>query len=275
VTDSDLDSFLSGRSLYGDDFTDEQIAVWYSDEIDAYADLGARDRGAGRYMYHGLNIEHGFRHLPTGMIGSVLGLGSAYVDEFTPILDRLTNITVIEPAASLRVDALGSLPVRYVEPVPSGTMSFDDGTFDMAVALGTLHHIANVSHVVGEIARVVKVGGYVLIREPIISMGDWRTERRGLTRHERGIPLAMLRSLYSTNGLRIIKETPCMFALSSLYIKYSNRNVYNSRAAVNLDAILCRLFLPNYSYHAIRSVRKLRPTSVFHVLQRQPGEDLK
>lgn len=275
MTDSEHDLFLSGRALYGDDFTDEQVAAWYTDEIDAYADLGARARGAGRYLYHSLNIAHGFRHLPSGMIGSVLGLGSAYVDEFEPVLDRLTNITVIEPATSLRVEALGSLAVRYVEPVPSGSMSFEAGTFDMAVSLGTLHHIANVSHVVGELARVVKVGGYVLIREPIISMGDWRTGRRGLTRHERGIPLAMLRSLYATSGLRIIKETLCMFALSNLYIRYSHQNVYNSRAAVNFDAILCRLFLPNYSYHAIRKVRKLRPTSVFHVLQRQPGEALK
>jgi SAM-dependent methyltransferase len=275
VAESDVDIFLSGRALYGDDFTAEQIEAWYSEEIDAYADLGARDRGPGRYSYHGLNIAHGFRYLPAGIIGSALGLGSAYVDEFEPIINRLTDITVIEPAASLRVNAVGGLPVRYVEPVPSGSMPFKDGTFDLAVSLGTLHHIANVSHLVGELARVVKAGGYVLIREPIISMGDWRRPRPGLTRHERGIPLNLLRSLYPASGLRIVKQTLCMFALTNLYIRHSGQAVYNSRASVKIDAAVSRLFLANYGYHATGILGKLRPTSVFHVLERQPAGALR
>lgn len=37
-----MNEFLSGKKLFGDDFTLEQIEQWYKDETEAYADLGAR-----------------------------------------------------------------------------------------------------------------------------------------------------------------------------------------------------------------------------------------
>ena len=44
--------YLSGKKLYGDDFSASQIAQWYADEAEAYADLGAANRHSYCYGYH-------------------------------------------------------------------------------------------------------------------------------------------------------------------------------------------------------------------------------
>ncbi len=42
-TSDDLSLYLTGDKLYGDYFDEQQIASWYRDEAEAYADLGAGD----------------------------------------------------------------------------------------------------------------------------------------------------------------------------------------------------------------------------------------
>ena len=39
----DIEEYLSGRTLYGDDFTPAQIRDWFADEQEGYATLGAAD----------------------------------------------------------------------------------------------------------------------------------------------------------------------------------------------------------------------------------------
>ena len=39
----DIEEYLSGRTLYGDDFTRAQIRDWFADEREGYATLGAAD----------------------------------------------------------------------------------------------------------------------------------------------------------------------------------------------------------------------------------------
>ena len=45
----EMDQYLSGKLLYGDDFTLEQINAWYEDEKEGYANLGAND--SAKYFY--------------------------------------------------------------------------------------------------------------------------------------------------------------------------------------------------------------------------------
>ena len=40
--ESSLDIYLSGKKLYGDDFTYEEILDWYEDEKEGYSDLEAK-----------------------------------------------------------------------------------------------------------------------------------------------------------------------------------------------------------------------------------------
>ncbi len=172
--------YLSGAQLYGDDFTPEQIAEWFEDEREGYSNLGSASGDGSGYGYHQLNIHHGFRHLPEGRrFRHALGVGSAFGAEFEPIVDRLDAVTVLDPSDQMVSTTIGGkLPTSYVKPAPTGILPFPDATFDLVVCLGTLHHISNVSTVLAEMGRVVEPGGYALIREPIVSMGDWRRPRR-------------------------------------------------------------------------------------------------
>ncbi|HSR53601.1 MAG TPA: hypothetical protein VLV83_22470, partial [Acidobacteriota bacterium] len=63
----------------------DEIVAWFEDEREGYADLGAKDAGNYRYVYHALNQFHGFRFLPDQTFHHALGFGSGYGDEFVPV----------------------------------------------------------------------------------------------------------------------------------------------------------------------------------------------
>lgn len=268
MSEARIDEYLAGRRLYGNDFAPAEVKAWYEREREGYASLGASARTEYVYAYHSLNYAHGFRHIPVQQYQRVLGIGSAYGDELTPIAGRAARITILEPSRSLRAQMIDHAPLEYVEPDPLGTLPFPDDTFQLVVALGVLHHIPNVSAVFAEIARCTDSGGWVLLREPTISMGDWRHPRRGLTSDERGIPLRLLREMLSDAGLEVVRETRCMFSLTGRLSRVTGRPAYNSRRIVALDRLLCRVFAWNHVYHATNVMAKLRPTSVFYVLRR-------
>jgi SAM-dependent methyltransferase len=264
---------LLGTKLYGDDFTPDQIRTWYQDEAEGYANLGAKDAQSYRYVYHALNIRHGYRHLPSRQFQQALGLGSAYGDEFNPIIRRIQRITIVEPsdAFTSRTDIDG-VPVQYVKPDVSGTLPFPDARFDLITCFGVLHHIPNVSHVIREMFRCLQPGGFALVREPIVSMGDWTGPRSGLTKHERGIPLPILQNMLRQTGFIVLAQTPCFFALTPRISRLLRIGCYNSPFMTRVDALISRLMAWNLRYHATNALQKLRPTSIFYVLRRPASE---
>src|SRR2546421_4639134 len=181
--DTFAERYLSGAELWGEDFTAEQIRDWFADEREACADLTEVTSSRDSFAAHGVNRLHGFRLLPARPFEHALGLGSAFGYEFLPVLDRVAAITIVEPSAMLRSKDLQGVPLLYVDPSPLGDLPFQPAAFDLALCFGVLHHIPNVSKVVHEMGRVVKRGGWIIVREPVISMGDWRSPyRRGLTK---------------------------------------------------------------------------------------------
>jgi SAM-dependent methyltransferase len=260
--------YLSGRELWGDGFSVDEIERWLEDEREAYADLGAAEHGtAESYEYHKLNIRHGFRWLPPRTFTHALGLGSAYGGEFLPIVDRLERITILEPSFALRTASLGSTPVTYVDPVASGDMPFDSDSFDLVLSLGTLHHIANVSSVVAEIARVTVPGGFILIREPVVSMGDPRSPRPGLTKRERGIPRRLFVEMFAAANLDVMHHAPCLFPTTRRLARV--RLGFNSAAGVLADQFLSSILARTYRYHPVTRWQKLQASASFYVLQRR------
>jgi SAM-dependent methyltransferase len=248
----DIRPYLSGEKLYGDDFTAEQIAQWFADEAEGYADLGARDRANYRYAYHALNIHHAYRHIGHRRFKNALGIGSAYGDEFAPIARQIERLTIIDPSDRFTSTEVQGIPTRYIKPQETGDLPLGTESVDLVTCFGVLHHIPNVSFVVREIARVLQPGGVAFIREPIISMGDWRRPRPGLTKRERGIPLAILRNALIDSGMTIVRETLCGFPLT----KWRPR----------LDAIVSKLFAWNVNYHARTKLQKFRPTAACFML---------
>ncbi|MCH8153365.1 MAG: class I SAM-dependent methyltransferase [Planctomycetes bacterium] len=265
----DLDVFFSGRELYGDDLGPDEIAEWYHDEKEGYACLVASDAGVYGYVYHAMNVWHGFRHLPPWRFSDVLGFGSAYGEEFEPIAARLNRLTIVDPSDTFKRSEVFGIPVEYVRPRVDGTLEFEDDSFDLITCFGVLHHIPNVSHVVGELYRCLRPGGYALVREPVISLGDWRRRRPGLTTRERGIPLPIFHRIMAETGFIVVRDRLCMFPLIPRLWEIARRAAFNSSLATGLDEMCCRLLRWNLRYHATNVIMKLRPTSVFVVLTKQ------
>jgi len=260
AVDSHDRTYLDGTRLYGDDLTPDQIQAWYDDEKEGYANLWAR-RSDYRYEYHALNKLHAFRHLPVSRIEHALGIGSAYGHEFEPIADRIQRLTILEPSDSYSPTQCPlDVPLEYVKPRVMGDLPFADGSFDLIVSFSAWHHIPNVSYVARECARCLRPGGRLLVRDPIISMGDWRQPRPGLTAHERGIPLGIFRDLLQQAGLSIEREAPSGFApLTKLY-QLLNRDIFNDWAGTWLDAALSRSFSFNIIYHRQTPWSRFGPT---------------
>lgn len=265
----DIASYLHGNKLYGDDFGAEEIRAWFEDEREGYADLGAKELDETQYEYHALNDFHGFRHLPThARFEHVLGFGSCFGGEFQAIAHRIDRLTIVDPSdAFVRSNVFGT-PCTYIKPVESGSLPFADASFDMLTCFGVLHHIPNVSHVVKELARCLKPGGYALIREPIVSMGDWRFPRPGLTKHERGLPLQIFQDILESSGLIPQRVGLCVFRLLPKVGDMLKMRVYNAKALVQLDSMICNLLRGNIHYHPSKSWHKFRPQSAYFVLQK-------
>ena len=266
--DEEIEYCLAGKKLFGDDFTEDQIRQWFRDEELGYYNLGGNKKERYTYGYHALNLRHGYNVLPGRKFKHVLGLGSAYGEELYPILDKSDQITILEPADGFATHMVQGVPVSYVKPEPLGDMPFESATFDMISCFGVLHHIPNVSKVIREIFRCLEPGGYVLIREPVHSMGDWRKPRSGLTRRERGIPQNILSKIIEESGFEILREKKCMFSLTSRLRFLMRTPVYGNKLVVFFDELICSLPIWPNRYHATSAIYKLRPTSVFFVLQR-------
>lgn len=270
TTDEELiAAAFKGEILFGDSFDDEQIVQWYKDEEEAYANLGAKNRDEYRYPYHALNSFHSFRHLKGRKFQHALGIGSAYCDELIPIAPAIEQITVLEPSSAFDdVSSVHDVPCNYVKPDPSGVMPFESNEFDLTTCFGVLHHIPNVSFVVGEIFRTLKPGGLFLVREPIVSMGDWRSPRPGLTSRERGIPLSIFKDIVAKTGFEVQILHPCMFQpLPKIAAKFVS-GPFNSNFWTRLDSILSALSTWNYRYHRRKFLEKFAPSSVFAVLKK-------
>lgn len=263
-----IDKYLSGELLYGNDLSLEEIEQWYRDEGEGYANLGASNSEQYRYVYHALNAHHGYSYLDGRDQIAVLGFGSAYGDELMPVIGRSSHLTIIDPSDAFVQENIHGVSCKYIKPVPSGKLPFENDVFDLVTIFGVLHHVPNVTVVLNELSRVLKPGGYMLLREPIVSMGDWRKARAGLTRHERGIPLAIMRRQIKQAGLEVKREGMCAFPpLTKLY-RLLRSDVYNSRVATWIDDLLSRIFTWNINYHPKTWWQKIRPTSAFYVLRK-------
>ncbi len=266
--------YLSGKRLYGDDRDLSEIEQWFHDESEAYADLvkNIYHHEMDGYSWHGLNLRYGYPQLDKKSISHILGFGSAAGSEFIPLLQnmdksQISDFIILEPSDSFIQSAICDVPVKYVKPTMSGILNFPNEYFNLITCFGVLHHIPNVSTILNEFSRCLALNGTILIREPIISMGDWRYPRPGLTKHERGIPIQIFRDIIKNVDLQIKSENICVFSLTDRLLRiFFKGGVFNSTKGVIIDSLFCALTKWNLRYHAISHVHKIRPTCVYYVL---------
>lgn len=255
----------SEEALYGDDFSQDEIARWYAEEESAYVDLRSGKNG---YEYHSLNRHFGYAWLPEQRFDVCLAFGCAKGDDVHPIADRIGRFIAIEPAECWWRDEIGGIPATYLKPTIMGEIPLLDASVDLVTCLGVLHHIPNVSYVLSELVRSMKPGAYMILREPICSMGDWRKPRPGLTKNERGLPLPWLREQLARNGLRIVREAPCQVGPLARAMVVIAPSLMDSPFYVAVDAVVSRL-LGYGRYYRSTTREKFAAASGFFLLQKQ------
>ncbi|MDP3392411.1 class I SAM-dependent methyltransferase [Sediminibacterium sp.] len=268
-----IEEFFSGKKLYGDDFTIDQIKSWYSAEEEGYAELVKKKSKSSkddyRYIYNSMNIVFGFGYIDKNRrFSNALGFGSAFGHEFFPVIDQIDKLTIIEPSEYLISKTLGHLQPKYVKPEISGKLSFEDNSFDFITCFSALHHVPNVGFVLSELTRVLKPDGIMIIREPIRTMGDWRYVRNGLTKNERGIPYQYFDAFFDEKKLEVIKKTYCdsnfAYQIISKFLPIKRDSILYQK----FDKVISKIFSFNIHYHANNSFKKLAPASVFYVLKK-------
>lgn len=266
--------FFKGNKLIGNDFNYSEILQWYSDEENAYAKLLENSSSSYEYSYHEFNKFHAMNFLANSYWKNekinALGLGAAYGDEFQPISNILESITIVDPSDKFQTKH-PSLNVKWVKPLPSGIFEFNDACYDLVTSLGALHHIPNVEFVLQEIHRVLRKDGLLVLREPVVSMGDWNKDRPGLTKRERGIPLNILLRFFSNIGFKIEYKQLCMFTPFPVLLSkmgYSG-SIYNNKLLTLVDHLLSKVFTFNAStYHRKTVLSKIAPSSVYFILRK-------
>ena len=266
---------LSGRLLYGDDFLPDEIAEWHRQEENAFLDLmthayGVADAdGNYAYEYDALNRAHAVDRLAGQHFPHCVALGCASGDDVRILAPLVDRFTAIEPAETFWRPEIGGRPSTYIKPSVTGDLPLQSESADLATAFGVLHHIPNVSHVVGEIGRVLKPGGLFLVREPISWMGDWRRPRPGLTANERGVPVGQFERIAASAGFEIVSRRYCMFApLAALMPKLGFNYPFTKPAFVALDRAVSAAFSWNVHYRRDSIAKKFAASSAFWILRR-------
>lgn len=266
---------ISGRSLYGDNFSPDEIREWYDSEVTGYFDLLSKhykltdEDNKYNYEYVALNHFHAIGALLDKQFDTCLALGCAAGDDIAPLAAVVRRFIAIEPAENWWQHEIGGKPANYMKPSAIGDIELESATVDLATSFGVLHHIPNVSHVVGEISRVLKPGGLFVLREPISSMGDWRKTRAGLTANERGLPIHWFETLALSAGFNILARRACMFAPLSMIAKKLKISMPFARMSiVKLDWLISEAFRWNASYRRETFAKKFAPSSAFWILER-------
>jgi SAM-dependent methyltransferase len=266
-----MDIYFSGEKLYGDDFSINEIEQWYKDEEEAYANLYGNcgsNTDLNDLEYANLDVLFGYKYLPDKKFTNVLGFGSSWGYEFLPIINEINNLTIIDSSEQTISKKLGNIVPNYVKATISGKIDFPDNSFDLISCFSVLHHIPNVTFVISELVRVLQPCGYLLLREPINSMGDWNGYRQGLTKRERGIPPKYLQKIIASQNCRIKKVTYHHFIYSFLNRIMPSASFLRSKLYLKLDHILSELFLWNFHYHPKNKLQRISPHNIYYVLQK-------
>ena len=259
--------YLSGALLYGDDFGEDAIRRWYGEEEHGYFDLVKTYRSYV-YSYHALNDHHAWRFLASHYACCV-AMGCAKGDDVSPLAPRVDRFVAIEPAERWWCPEIGGKPAQFLKPSVFGDIPLEDGSADLVVCLGVLHHIPNASHVFAEMARILRSGGHMAVREPVSTLGDWRRPRRGLTRNERGFPPGWFEARAASHGLRIARARHCSFPLTTRLARWLRLEpAFNNRTLVRLDAALSWLTKWNLHYHRDSPLKKIAPIDIAYVFEK-------
>jgi ubiquinone/menaquinone biosynthesis C-methylase UbiE len=129
---------------------------------------------------------------------------------FAPIVREVVGV---DPVPELLELARERAPANATFVEGDGTdLPFEDGSFDLAGTLRTLHHVPRPELVLAELARVTRAGGRVLVidqlgqDDPLEALAVDAFEQARDSSHTRALPEADLRHLFEANALDLVRS---------------------------------------------------------------------
>lgn len=259
---------LTGSTLYGEGLDDDGLAEWFASEEQGYFDLA---QSQGENPTGAVHRHHALRHLPgAARFAHCLALGAADGGEYGAIAPLVERFTAIEPGRGFWRDAIAGRPAEYRMPSLRGAIDLPQGACDLVCGFGVLHHIPNVSEVLVELGRVLTPGGWLILREPVVSLGDFRAPRPGLTAHERGIPHRLMDRMLAGAGFAVKAKSFAGFpGLQAIARRLGINQPWDHPGFVAADALAARLMAWNLRYWRPRLRDKAAPTMAYWLAQRQ------
>lgn len=156
---------------------------------------------------HAFVLVHGDeRALDVGTGAGALAFALAPLVREVVGVDRVPEL--LEHA---RERAAGYPNVSFIEG-DAEHLPFDDGSFDLACTMRTLHHVPRPELVLAELVRVTRPGGRLLVVDqigpvdPLAALAVDRFERARDPGHTRLLPDIDLRQLFEANGLVLVRD---------------------------------------------------------------------
>lgn len=259
---------LRGRRLYGEALDADGIDEWFEDERNGYFELAGTDNG--KNCTAALHRRHALRFLPRRRFPLALALGAADGREYAPFAPLVDRFEAVEPGRGFWREEIAGIPAAYRDPLPDGRIDLAEASVDLACAFGVLHHIPNLSAVLAGLARVMAPGAPLILREPIVSLGDFRRPRPGLTAHERGIPHRLMDTLLKQAGFEPVRKSFAGFpGLRQAALRAGIAQPWDSPGFVALDALVSRAMAWNARYWRPRLIDKAAPTMAYWVALRR------
>jgi SAM-dependent methyltransferase len=265
-----------GDVLVGDDFNSEQLALWFSQEQEAYfeGEAGTSEEDPWYAYMRYVNEILGFSVItqqdapPESML--VLGPASGKEVGKFALENPGCTLSFVEASLNFQHQLRERFPgSTIIAPHFDGHIDLPSQSQDVALAFSVLHHIPNVSMVLSEMARVTRPKGLVLVREPCSSMGDWRFPRSA-TPNERGISRHLLIEIAIRAGLRQERQ-PVPILLEPIN-KLLKRTVGFApipfATLYRVDRLLSWALSFNDHYWRDSWLKKVGPSSYFYVFRR-------
>lgn len=266
-----------GTYLVGDDFTEEQLILWFSQEQEAFyeGDAGNSEEDPWYSYMRFVNEVLGFEPIRAKAIALktmlVIGPGSGVEVQQFSLSHPDCQLSFLEASESFKVQLRERFPTSHiVTPVFTGEIALKDNTQDVVCAFSVLHHIPNVSKVISEVSRVMRPGGFFIVREPCSSMGDWRYPRSA-TPNERGISRQWMLEIAERAGLAL-ENFPVPIILEPI-----NKTIKKTIGFKNIsfpmlyrvDRMLSRLVAINDHYWRDSFLKKIGPSSYFYLFRKK------
>lgn len=266
----------SGITLAGDDYSIEKLKIWYEQEENAYfdseSDTGEIDQWY-QYAYF-VNKKLLYSKIPSSIDKPCIAfLGPGTGEEAWDLYQSLpsSSLIFIESSKDFQKILSNKFPdSSIVNPLISGDIDLEDSSVDIFCTFSVLHHIANVSHVMEEIYRVLKPGGKLLIKEPCSSMGDWRFPRTTCP-NERGIsPKFFQQSAEKIGFSSKLEKSPIIFdPLNKFLKKFNLYNFLSFQTIYIIDTIISKILALNNFYWRDSFFKKLGPSNFVYTLTKK------